>query len=892
MAGRGRGVFGWGALGALVAACHAESSPAPCPTGTQPYGELCAPRLDACDDLSSPLVGGGCAPVGVPAGSCGAGFDSDGAGGCVARLPAAACGPGTLAVPGDTTCRPVGVTACGAGFTGEGGGCAPILPATACAAGLVARPGESACHELVECGTDPYGTPPSDAPVLYVDASFSGVGSNGSKSKPFVSLTDAVAAADASKPTTLALAAGTYVESVTVDRPVRIWGRCPASVHLRGTGTTPALRITSAAEIQRIAITGPAGGVEIVDTTVTIQSTRIHDTGGMGVLVTRKDATTTLVAKDVLVERATTTGIELVGATATIEATVVRDTRVRADGAYGRGIHAGWSALAKARAELVLRGSLIERNVEAAVFVLGATATVEATVIRDTAGAGAMALLEEAAEQASTLTLKSTVISGSVDRGVRVVGSRLDASQTTVRETRPRADGKFGQGVYGTSSLLADGRVVRAELSLRDSLVERATSFGVVGFGSLVRVERTLVSKTQPRLDGGGGGGVGILYDPTTRTRGEGTLLSSLVEGNLEQGVLVSGATVRIESSAIRGTRARKVDGLLGIGVVAQNDDVAIAELADLTLVGTLIDDNVTLGVTVLGSKASLTACLIRGTSAGPHGRQGVGVFADSDPRGARARLVMSGCVVDGNTTTGLVVAASDADVDTTVIRATRPQPFDGDFGYGALVAFDADTEQEGTLVLRRSLLERNAGVGLFVSASTASLSSVLVRDTAEGIGPSAGIAAVDEVGKHPAHLALEACVVSQNASVGVIVSGGDASVARSSVRHTRARLADGTYGDGISSIDGHGPSAITVEQTTVVHNARAGVSAFGASAALHHSHVTCNVFGLVAETLNGNTPLFRDDGGVLCGCGESQVTCKAQSSNLTPIEIPRPPRL
>lgn len=890
MTGRGRGVVGWGALVALLTGCHSGPSPVPCPDGTVAYGELCAPRLDECDDLSSPIVGGGCAPTGVPAGSCGAGFDSDGTGGCVARLPGTACAPGTMAVLGDTTCRAVGVTACGAGFTSEGGGCAPILPVTACGAGLHARPGESACHELVDCGTDPYGTPPSDAPVLYVDATFSGGGSNGSKSKPFVSLTDAVAAADTGKTTTLALAAGTYVESVTIDRPVRIWGRCPASVHLQGVGTKPTLRITSATEVQRVAITGPAAGVEIVDAIVTLQATRIHDTGGTGVLVTRNGATTTLSVKDVLVERATTTGIELVGATATVEGSVVRDTRVRADGAYGRGIHVGWSALAKTRGELVIRGSVVERNAEAGIFVLGADATVAGTVIRDTAGAGAMALFEETAKQPSTLTLKGTVISGSADRGVRVVGSKLDASLVTVRETRPRADGKFGQGVYGTSSLLADGTVVRAELSVRDSVIDRATSFGVVVFGSLLRVERTIVAKTQPRLDGGGGGGLGILYDPTAKSRSEGTLVASLIEGNLEQAVLVSGATARIESSTIRGTRARKADGLLGIGVVAQNDDSAAAELADLTLVGTLVDDNVTHGVTVLASKASLTASLIRGTREGSDGRQGFGVFADSDTLGTRARLAMSGCVVEGNTTTGLVVAASDAEVDTTVIRATRPQPLDGDFGYGALVAFDAGTGQEASLALRRSSIEENAGVGLFVWASHASLTGVLVRETKEGLGPSAGIAVVDEPGKIP-RLTLDACVVAANAAVGVVVSGGQVTVRRSSVRGTRAR-ADGGFGDGISSQGGYAPSTVTLVETTVVRNGRAGVSAFGASVGLHDSLVRCNVFGLVAETFKGASPLFRDDGGVVCGCGESPVACSAQSSNLAPIDIPHPPKL
>lgn len=60
-----------------------------------------------CESPAEALPDGRCIQPGVPPDGCPEGFVHDGAHGCLAVLPEAPCGPGQMAIPGETTCRPV-----------------------------------------------------------------------------------------------------------------------------------------------------------------------------------------------------------------------------------------------------------------------------------------------------------------------------------------------------------------------------------------------------------------------------------------------------------------------------------------------------------------------------------------------------------------------------------------------------------------------------------------------------------------------------------------------------------------------------------------------------------------------------------------------------------------
>src|SRR5262245_39810530 len=86
--------------------------------------------------------------------------------------PDSGCRPGTRAV--EARCEPAGIPAdaCPPGWTSDAdSGCLPILPAEPCAPGTMALPGETSCREVAPCPEATWGDAPMDAGTQFVDAS-------------------------------------------------------------------------------------------------------------------------------------------------------------------------------------------------------------------------------------------------------------------------------------------------------------------------------------------------------------------------------------------------------------------------------------------------------------------------------------------------------------------------------------------------------------------------------------------------------------------------------------------------------------------------------------------------------------------------------------------------
>src|SRR5690606_184412 len=135
------------------------------------------------------------------------------------------CPPGTW--PEGGACREAGVSpdGCAPGFVHDGAhGCAAIL-ADGCPAGQMPVLGEPGCQPIAACGEGAWGAIPVDGATVHVDASYAGGGSDGSAARPWTRIGEAVASA--APGALVAVAAGTYHEAVVLDRPVRLWGRCP-----------------------------------------------------------------------------------------------------------------------------------------------------------------------------------------------------------------------------------------------------------------------------------------------------------------------------------------------------------------------------------------------------------------------------------------------------------------------------------------------------------------------------------------------------------------------------------------------------------------------------------------------------------------------------------------
>jgi len=337
------------------------------------------------------------------------------------------CEPGQLELP-DGSCLDAGIPpdGCATGFElGPDGGCVAILPATPCGPGQLALPVETACRDVAPCGSGPWGDIPPDGTTQHVDGTYAGPTSDGSASQPWTTIQAGV---DAAEPGAIvAIAAGTYAEAVWVDdKPVKLWGKCPAEVELAPPESAfPVVLVWEAdgTEVRDLSVVGPNLGISVRDSAaVVLDRLWIHGGCFSGVEVRRasQDASATLSRS--LIELVQSTGVEVwAGGAARLEDTVVRDIQPADSSILGWGASAMSSPSHDPRSSLVVRRSLIERNYEQGIRALGADVTVEDSLVRDIMpsladqadGAGIMVGREDGDDYLSTFTVTGSVVESS-----------------------------------------------------------------------------------------------------------------------------------------------------------------------------------------------------------------------------------------------------------------------------------------------------------------------------------------------------------------------------------------------------------------------------------------------------------------------------------------------
>ena len=744
MLGGRNGAIGVGLVlfGLGVTSCHADSSSAPpasqpppttCGSGFDLVSGGCVPRSTTCKPHEIPRADGSCLAVGVPVDGCGDGFTNDGTGGCSAVLPTAPCARNAIALPGDTSCKPVGVIACALGFVSDGtGGCTATLPSADCDPGSFAVPGESACHQVSACGTGPWGEIPVDATTLYVDAS-SKDGGDGSATKPFVSIGAAVTAARDGAPTIIAIASGKYAENVTTGKAVKLWGRCPAMVEIHGVDlAAPTIELDGdGGEMHDLSITGTALGVRTKGEHVVLDRLWVHDLPRFGVDAESGSVT---VSRS-LIEKASITGVSVSSAALTLESSVVRDTEPAADGTLGWGISVVTRVLGRA-ATLTVRGSIVERNLTTGVYVQGATATIEASLVRDTKprrsdgqlGRGLDVEDDESTKKQASIALKGSIVERNADQGIFVTGSSATLESSIVRDTKPRPDGTYGRGLYVTED---DVTRLPATVTLRSSLVERNTEVGVYLVGATADIDGSILRDQLPRpSDRNGGDAVSATVSAKTKTQSQLTLTHSLVDHNTDISIALIGSKATVDSSVIRDTQPRPSDEKFGRGVALVDEPKTLLH-AELTLRRSILDHNADSALSLYGSDATLESTLIRDTQPIGDGRFGVGLSAFSDlVDGERSSLTVRGSVFEKNHVASMFLGSADVEVATTVVRDSLVgNVAGGQIGSGILSVLEVG-RPAGVLKVHDSLVERVAGVGIFVGGNVATVERCIVRDS------------------------------------------------------------------------------------------------------------------------------------------------------------------
>lgn len=608
-----------------------------------------------CAPGEQPLEAGGCLPAGVPPDGCGVGFVANDRAGCDAVMPDVACGPG-----------------------------------------LVALPGETKCHAIAPCGNERWADDLPDEPgTEFVDAAFTGT-SDGSEAAPWKTIQEGV---DAAAPGALvAVAAGAYGRTVVAGKAVRLWGKCPAEV-----GLTATLLFDAALELgagsdgslaRGLALSGDGFGAYVSGAEdVKLERVWIHDTKGYGVYVDDVFGPASVAVSTSLVEAATIVGIIVEGATASIEDTAVTGTRPFNDD-FGNGVLVLKSRKSGAAAGATITHCVIEENHTLGVQIAGAEVEVDSTLVRNNlenvitkeSGDGFDIADDDEWHEPSKVGIHRSVIEQNLDTGVFVRASEATLDATVVRATKPRvSDSEFGRGVE-----LVAGPAGRARVTLRQSLVHDNHEMGVMVTSSDLVVESAIVLETQPNA-ATQAEGFGIYIQKGSGERADGKIRWSVVRSNHDIGIAVAGSDAEILGSVVEGTLARVSDGAFGRGIQVQLDlddnDRGVASIAS-----TLVADNVEGGVMVFGADVTLDASWVRGTraraSTGEYG-DGVVVAGLHTPKvHGDGTLRVTGSRIEDNARAGIANFSGSVTLAGATLEC-NPIPLDGEDFLGAVAAFD-----------------------------------------------------------------------------------------------------------------------------------------------------------------------------------------------------------
>lgn len=575
----------------------------PCPEGTVLNITACLPVFDDCpapDEI--PVLGGGCVGVGVPrcaeGPGCATDFEDDGAGGCTAILPAVDCPDGEMALLGRTACEPIR-----------------------------------------DCGAAPWGDIVGDASTIYVDAGYTGGGSDGSQGAPFLTLGDAVAVAVAGDH--VALAEGDYTESVSVDVPLTIEGRCPELVSLVGTlsggNGLPPLTLTPSAVgtvLRGVRIYGPGPGLVLNETQdVALLEVEILAPAGYGVTMQRGASANLTRVKIV---SAGSYGVTLFGGGLDVHESVIRHTLPAPSGSLGFAISG----------------------------------------VCDYQGTGGC----------PDVTITRSLITDNQEIGVGVVGGSLSVADSVIRNTRANANsGLAGVGIQAQCDTSVPSCPM---LTVTGSVVTNNRSAGIMSMAESTLVADTVVSNTQAHESNGQrGNGLVVQCDPSTEVCGDVTVSCSLVDGNHTAGVSLVGVPAVLSHSIIRSTQAQPSDSRGGQGLLVQCDLVS-RECADASLVHLALVENTLTGIFQFGAAVEMQGGYVAHTAPEPGTEEeGVGFLAQCDNAiPSCPTAVIDGALFEGLYAEGFELFGGTYSLSRSSVYDVLAQVSDDKLGFGIYI--------------------------------------------------------------------------------------------------------------------------------------------------------------------------------------------------------------
>jgi len=590
--------------------------------------------------------------------------------------------------------------------------------------------GKTKCQPIGDCGSGTWGNIKTGVNTVYVDQSYKGGNSDGSQSRPFLTINGALQRA--SPGDQVAVAAGAYSSPLSISEKVSLEGRCAQMVTI--TGTTDAVTFWDKADkstLRGVTITSGGAGLVIRAVQVTVEQVAVVNNEGLGIQVFRTPWTpSTLILRDSLVAGNRGKGIQLLSSNATIDRCVIRDTRERVTNKlYGEGISATTYPGMSFRSVLKLRDSLVAENRVTGIDLRSSDATIERSVIRETRpqakdqsyGMGIVALVATGQTQGSDLGVLDSLLTGNRRYGIALYSSKAKIERSTIRETLAEAlNGKQGLGiqVLKQSDLLGPSTLI-----LQDSLVEKNRSVGVAVASSSVVLERSIVRETRPQeADNQLGQGISATTWGSQTGYPEVTLRDCLITKNRLVGVDLKSASATLVRVVVRGTLEQASDSAGGLGIRAS---IAAGQTrnSQLTVRNSLVSSNRLGGVSIESSKAQFEQSVIRGSRS--HAKDGAGGFGiqvtNAPGQNDGSHTALSNMLIDDNQYMGILLTKSIGTLTRSIVRDTK-RDSRGLYGDGVVVSM------KSTLSAADSAVEGSARAGFLFHSSDGSVHRCLIR--------------------------------------------------------------------------------------------------------------------------------------------------------------------
>lgn len=722
--------------------------------------------------------------------------------------------------PDSAQCQYVGVpwqSYCPPGFVTGGGDDVPgeSLP------GCTPDPGD--------CGPGEWAETPAGAKVWYVRAVGGSDSGPGTQAQPLAHIQKAIDLAGPGD--AVAIASGSYVESLKLTRSITLAGRCAKLVQVYGTPAAAVLEVAPpalsavVARVQGVALAGPVTGVTVQDGG-TLQLDRVL----VGPVAAR-------------------------GAYATGDGTHLQMRRsmiqfVSPDplGQRGSGL------VASAGAQVQLEDVRIYRAQTFAISVVGkGTALAASKVLIDST-------LPQTADQlvgdglvagdGASVSLAQVRLSHNRDRGLFVSGggTTLKASQVLVDSTFPQAaDGKNGFGLSlhdGAAASLDRCRVTASRVA--GVRVANASALPTNPGGPKLTATHLLVDGSQPH-EKTGLAGLGI----EVSHRGKADLEDVRLSGNRVIALSVDGTGTQVNAQHVLldATQPEKASATAGVGAYAFS-------AAKLALRDARVTGQHAFGV-VSADRAELdllrtVIAETQSQASDQQGGVGIGAYTGSHVKARDVR-------VTANRAAGvlLVDAGTTLDAARVLVDSTREQK--SDLGFGNSLAL-----QSGAAVkLRSSRLLTGRMAGLQANAAKVDMAGVAVLDTQSMV--SSGSMGCGLWVFNGSQAQVTSCLVRATRGAGIAINASASTIANSAIVNVDwgsifQLVAAGatsvgeltTLADGIIVASG---SAVRVEQSVVAQVRRAGVLAESSpDTQLAHNIVaaTGGLFGLVLQHATG----------------------------------------